>query len=86
MEKLKKLLKKIRSNKVLLFLSILLVLTVITFVLLISGQLNCEEVHIKEGVKQTCTCRGIEVDVKSTILTAERVTVCLGITSNTQTY
>lgn len=83
---IKKVIKKIRSNRLLMALVIFLFLVIIFFVLVISGRQNCERVHINEGVTQTCDCRGIEVDVKSTVLSAERLTICLGSVNNRVYY
>lgn len=84
--KLKNLLKYIRRHKLLTFLYVFGTVSFVYFVLVILGYRDCSDVHIKEGVKQTCDCKGLEVEVRSTTINAEQQTVCIGIISNRTKY
>jgi hypothetical protein len=65
---------------------IILVLVVTFFILLISGQQDCEITSLQKGVIQTCDCRGLTITVKSTTNSREKKTVCLGRVANVSRF
>ena len=71
-------LKPIREHKMVVLGGFVLFLIVIFFILLISGRQDCEITSLKDGVIQTCRCRGMEITVRSTTSSREKKTVCLG--------
>ena len=79
-------LEYIREHWVLSLIIVVLALTLIFFVLLISGRQNCEITSVRDGVFQTCDCWGFEITVKSTANSGTQKTVCVGRISNRQTY
>ena len=81
-----KALKTIKKNKFLTLLSLLFIVVIITLILVSTGRQNCLIVHIKDGVKQTCDCTGLEITVKSTTMAAEKRTVCIGQIQNRISY
>ncbi len=58
--------------------SIMLFFVVVFFLMLLSGRQDCEITSLREGVIQTCDCRGMVITVKSTVNSGEKKTVCLG--------
>ncbi|OGC45124.1 hypothetical protein A2V49_04710 [candidate division WWE3 bacterium RBG_19FT_COMBO_34_6] len=79
-------LQKLKERKGLIILSLFLILTIFSFILLLSGAQDCELINIHEGVKKDCDCKGLILTVKSTTSSGERKTVCLGIISNKTKY
>ena len=84
--KLNKFIKKLKENKKIILLGIILAFTIVFFVLVISGKQDCEVVSLREGVISTCTCRGFEITVKSNAISAETKTVCLGQITTKNVY
>lgn len=70
--------KAIKEHKFAILGGIVLFFVVTFFILLISGRQDCEIVSLREGVIQTCRCRGLTITVKSVANSGERKTVCLG--------
>jgi len=79
-------LKAIKEHKFAIVGGVVLFLIVTFFVLLISGTQDCEIVSLKEGVVQTCRCRGMVITVKSISNSGERKTVCLGVVADKVKY
>jgi len=71
-------LKVIKEHKFAIGGGFLLFLVILFFILLISGRQDCEIVSLRDGVIQTCRCKGLTITVKSISNSGERKTVCLG--------
>ncbi len=76
----------IKEHKFAIIGGVVLFLVVISFILLISGRQDCEIVSLKEGVVQTCHCKGMVVTVKSISNSGERKTVCIGVPADKVRY
>ena len=70
--------KSVREHRWAILGGFVLFLVVTFFILLISGRQDCEITSLREGVIQTCRCRGLEIEVSSTTNSREKKTVCLG--------
>lgn len=78
--------KFIKEHKMIFAGVIIGIIGLIIIILAILGQLDCEDTQIREGVRKTCDCQGLEITVKSSTNSGEQKTICLGKISNPKTY
>ena len=71
-------LKAVKDHKFAILGGMVLFFVITFFILLFSGRQDCEIVSLREGVIQTCSCKGLTITVKSISNSGERKTVCLG--------
>ena len=76
----------IKNHKVLVLSIFLMLALLVVLVLAIVGALDCESTHIREGVKTTCNCQGLEIAVKSSTNSGERKTICIGRITSKKTF
>jgi len=65
---------------------IIFLLVVFSFIMLYSGNQDCEITSLRDGVLQTCDCRGLTITVKSITNSGEKKTVCLGRVAKTTVF
>jgi hypothetical protein len=78
--------KTIRAHKLAVAGIFVLLILLVIIILAIVGILDCEYTHIREGVKRTCDCQGLEIAVKSSTNSGERKTICVGRITSKKTF
>ncbi len=76
----------LKDHWLIIFGGTVLTIVVISFVVIMSGILNCEKTTIRNGVYQICKCSGLEIKIKNTTNTGELQTICIGAITRKNMY